>query len=255
MKRIVKVLIAASAVAVSMSASAAATCKWCGGMDGYSFALDEQYPNPPKQDIMANSPYSAYVQDSRGVIARSGTWLCWRTGYWTPADAVNECEGIAGEAPAPAAVPESRKIAYSADAFFDFDKAVLKPEGKASLDKLVEDLQPVDLELMVATGHTDSIGSDAYNMRLGARRAQAVKAYLISKGIPEDKIFTESKGEREPVATNKTKEGRAQNRRVVIEVVGTSKDPNVTIDNYGEGSATTAPAEGSEGAKESSEGK
>jgi len=178
------------------------------------------------KDIKANSPYSAYVQDSRGVVARSGTGLCWRTGYWTPADAINECEGIiAKSTPVAAAkpVPGSKKVAYAADAFFDFDKSVLKPAGMASLDKLVVDMGSVDLEVVIATGHTDSIGSDAYNQKLSVRRAESVKAYLVKKGVDSKKIFTEGKGEKQPVANNKTKEGRAKNRRVVIEVVGTPK--------------------------------
>ena len=195
MNKLIKLVLAASAFAV-VSASAA--------------------------DIMAKTPYSAYVQDGRGVIARSGFDLCWRTGYWTPADAVAACEGIITKA-AYIPVPSSKKIAFAADAFFDFDKEVLKPAGKSSLDKLAKDVQSLDLEVIIATGHTDSIGSDAYNQKLSVRRAEAVKAYLVSKGIDSKKIFTEGKGEKQPVADNKTKEGRAKNRRVVIEVVGTPK--------------------------------
>jgi len=200
MNKLMKIVLAASAF-VAISASAQTT------------------------DIRANSPYSAYVQDSRGVIARSGTGLCWRTGYWTPADAVPACEGtIVAVAEQPAAkVPASKKVAFAADAFFDFDKSVLKPAGKSSLDKLVQDTGTIDLEVIIATGHTDSIGSDAYNQKLSMRRAAAVKAYLVSKGVDSKKVFTEGKGEKQPVASNKTKEGRAKNRRVVIEVVGTPK--------------------------------
>jgi OmpA-OmpF porin, OOP family len=172
-------------------------------------------------DIKANSPYSAYVQDGRGVIARSAYGLCWRTGYWTPADAVAACEGYAKGVVAK--VPASNKVTFGADAFFDFDKAVLKPAGKASLDKLVKDIKGIDLEVIIATGHTDSIGSDAYNQKLSVRRAEAVKAYLVKKGVDSKKVFTEGKGEKQPVADNKTKQGRAKNRRVVIEVVGTPK--------------------------------
>ena len=70
---------------------------------------------------------------------------------------------------------------------------------------------------------TDAIGTDAYNQKLGLRRAEAVKAYLVSKGIEKNRVYTDSKGERQPVATNKTAAGRAQNRRVELEVVGTVK--------------------------------
>ncbi len=126
-------------------------------------------------------------------------------------------------APAPvpaAAAPTSEKVTFSADAFFDFDKSVLKPEGKAKLEDLASKLQGTDIEVIVATGHTDWTGTDAYNMKLSMRRAQAVKAYLVSKGIPADRVFTEGKGESQPVADNRTREGRAKNRRVEVEVVG-----------------------------------
>ena len=123
-------------------------------------------------------------------------------------------------APAPAA-PTSEKVTFAADAFFDFDKSVLKPEGKAKLDDLVSKVKGINLEVIIAVGHTDSVGTDAYNQKLSVKRAEAVKAYLVSKGIETNRVYTEGKGEAQPVADNKTKEGRAKNRRVEIEVVGT----------------------------------
>ena len=205
---------------------------------------------PVTTDLKANAPYSAYVQDARGVIARDPFGLCWRTGYWTPADAVPGCDVplcVAPEklengkcvappppppvvvppappAPAPvvvAPVPSSEKVSFSADALFDFDKAVLKPEGKAKLDDLVGKLSGINLEVIIAVGHTDAIGTDDYNQKLSIRRAESVKAYLQSKGVEANRIYTEGKGEKQPVADNKTTAGRALNRRVEIEVVGT----------------------------------
>ncbi len=112
-------------------------------------------------------------------------------------------------------------MTYAADAFFDFDKSVLKAEGKAKLDDLVGKVAGISLEVIIAVGHTDSVGPDAYNQKLSIARSEAVKAYLVSKGIEKNRVYTEGKGEKQPVADNKTSEGRAKNRRVEIEVVGT----------------------------------
>ncbi len=119
--------------------------------------------------------------------------------------------------------PTSEKVSFAADAFFDFDKATLKPEGKAKLDDLQSKLGGINLEVIIAVGHTDSVGTEAYNQKLSIRRAEAVKAYLVSKGIETNRVYTEGKGKAQPVADNKTAAGRAQNRRVEIEVVGTRK--------------------------------
>ena len=176
------------------------------------------------------------------LVWKNGTnELCWRDANWTPATAAEGCDGALTQAaaatpaapaatpaaPAPAAKPATpvaaSKVTYAADAFFDFDKSVLKPEGKAKLDDLVGKIQGINLEVIIAVGHTDSVGSDAYNQKLSVRRAESVKAYLVSKGIEKNRVYTEGKGEKQPVADNKTKEGRAKNRRVEIEVVGTRK--------------------------------
>ena len=166
--------------------------------------------------------------------------LCWRDANWTPATAAQGCDGAIvapkaapvaapaapkAAAPAPAPAPAAAtKVTYAADAFFDFDKSALKNEGKAKLDDLVGKVGGVNLEVIIAVGHTDSVGTDAYNQKLSVRRAEAVKAYLVSKGIEKNRVYTEGKGEKQPVADNKTKEGRAKNRRVEIEVVGTRKN-------------------------------
>lgn len=139
-----------------------------------------------------------------------------------PADAAPSADApVAAPAPAAAtAAPTSEKVTFEADAFFDFDKSVLKPAGKAKLEDLVSKLKGTDIEVVLATGHTDWTGTDAYNLKLSMRRANAVKAFLVSKGIPADRVFTEGKGESKPVASNRTSEGRAKNRRVEVEVVG-----------------------------------
>ncbi len=175
------------------------------------------------------------------LVWKNGTnELCWRDSNWTPATAAQGCDGaivpkpaaapapapVAAPAPAPVAAPApapgaASKVTFAADAVFDFDKAVLKPEGKAKLDDLVSKVKGINLEVIIAVGHTDSVGSDAYNQKLSVKRSEAVKAYLVSKGIEKNRVYTEGKGEKQPVASNKTSAGRAKNRRVEIEVVGT----------------------------------
>ena len=184
------------------------------------------------------------------LVWRNGSnELCWRNNYWTPATAHPDCDGAIkplppvavaqAPAPAPAVVPAPAPVppapvvvaapapvltmTLQAGTLFDFDKSVLKPAGKAALDGLVTDMSKVNVETVIAVGHTDAIGTDAYNRSLSIRRVEAVKAYLVSKGVPADRIKTEGKGESQPVASNQTREGRAQNRRVEIEVMGTQK--------------------------------
>ncbi len=119
--------------------------------------------------------------------------------------------------PAPAPMPT--KISLSADALFDFDKADLKSDDQSELDALAAGVKGINLEVLIAVGHTDSVGSDAYNQRLSVRRADAVKAYLVGKGVDAKKIRAEGRGKSQPIADNATAEGRAKNRRVDIEVV------------------------------------
>ena len=126
-------------------------------------------------------------------------------------------------APRAAAPAPALAITLSADAYFDFDKAILKPEGKTKLDEFRQLLKGRDQDMLLTVGHTDSIGTDAYNDRLSLARAQAVKAYLVSAGIGAERIKVEGRGEREPVADNKTAEGRAKNRRVEIKVTPPAK--------------------------------
>ncbi len=196
----------------------------------------------------ASAQVVGYLTDARGGIVKDPFGLCWRTGFWTPALANAECDPdlvpkaapaapakpaaapapakpAAAAAPAkPAAAaprPTTEKVTLAADALFDFDKAVIKSDAKAKLDDLVAKLKAINLEVIIAIGHTDSVGSAAYNQKLSLKRAEAVKAYIISKGIEPNRVYTEGKGEKQPIADNKTKAGRSKNRRVEIEVVGT----------------------------------
>jgi OOP family OmpA-OmpF porin len=191
------------------------------------------------------------VRDASGAPWVNGTnELCWRDGSWTPATAFPGCDGAPkpppppapapaaapapraaapapAPAPAPAAAPRpaAQKVTYAADTFFDFDKYVIKPEGKAKLDDLVAKTKGINLEVIIAVGHTDNIGTAAYNQALSERRANAVKEYLVSKGIEKNRVYTEGKGMKNPIASNSTAEGRAKNRRTEIEVVGTRAAP------------------------------
>jgi OmpA-OmpF porin, OOP family len=201
----------------------------------------------------------AYARDMTGQVEKNPFGLCWRTYSWTPEKAIAECDPdlvkkpeapkpvAAAPAPAPAptpvpapapaaapivvapavvpAPPPQRRtvnLTLGADATFDTGKADLKPDGKAKLDDVAAKLkQPgVTVESMTVTGHTDSVGSAASNQRLSERRAGAVKDYLVSQGIDGSKIRTQGKGLTQPVADNKTAAGRAQNRRVELEVTG-----------------------------------
>ncbi|OYU42729.1 MAG: hypothetical protein CFE44_22350 [Burkholderiales bacterium PBB4] len=173
-------------------------------------------------------------KSASGEVWKSADGRCWRDAAWTPATAAPGCDGYVEPvkpaepakpapaptpapapveppkpAPAPTPAPVASKVTFAADAFFDFDKAVLKPEGKAKLDDLVGKVKGINLEVIIAVGHTDSKGTDAYNQKLSVKRSEAVKAYLLEKGIEKNRVYTS------------TKEGQAKNRRVEIEVVGT----------------------------------
>ena len=194
---------------------------------------------------IAQAQERVYVIDQRDVVAKSGTGLCWRTGYWTPAAAAKDpagcecdkdllpkevCDKSAAGAAAGGPKPAGEKITVAADALFDFNKAVLRPAGKAKLDELVSKAKAIKLEVILAVGHTDRIGGDAYNQKLSEKRAAAVKEYLVSKGIEANRVYTEGKGKKQPVTGDKCK-GAAKSkalidclqpdRRVDIEVIGT----------------------------------
>ncbi|HJV92842.1 MAG TPA: OmpA family protein [Azonexus sp.] len=198
---------------------------------------------------VAQAQERVYVIDQRDVVAKSGTGLCWRTGYWTPAAAAKDPAGCecdkdllpaeaCGAKTAPATTgttaPKTgivgEKVTVAADALFDFNKAVLRPEGKAKLDELVSKAKAIKLEVILAVGHTDRIGGDAYNQKLSEKRAAAVKEYLVAKGIEANRVYTEGKGEKQPVTGNKCKGDKKTkalidclqpDRRVDIEVIGT----------------------------------
>ena len=183
--------------------------------------------------VMAQAKNVDNWVNATGTPWRNGDGtLCWRDATWTPATAAANCDGWLAPKPAaaaaakPAAAPASKvaqkKITLQADTLFDFDKSTLKSEGVATLGKIAQDIKKMKLEVVIIVGYTDSVGSDAYNIALGQRRANAVKSFLTNDGgVEATRVYTESKGKADPVASNATAEGRAKNRRAVIEVVGT----------------------------------
>jgi OOP family OmpA-OmpF porin len=205
---------------------------------------------------------SGYLTDTGGRTYVKAAQSCVRTSYWTPAMAVVECDPdlvprpaaapapapMAAPAPAPAApapvapapapkpavAPVVERVTLSADVLFEFDRAVLRDEGKTKLDALARDVGGIALEVIIASGHADRIGSTAYNQGLSTRRAESVKAYLVSKGIDANRVYSEGKGEAQPVTGDKcAKMGREHrsnkklveclqpDRRVDVEVIGT----------------------------------
>lgn len=194
-----------------------------------------------------------------GTVWKNGSnELCWRDAGWTPATAAENCDGaikpppppapavapkvapppapvapvvvappapvvvpVVPPAPTPPPAPVSEKVTFAADAYFDTGKSVLKPDAQAKLADLVDKTKGVNLEVIIAVGHTDSTGDVALNQKLSIARAEAVKKFLTGKGVETNRVYTEGKGSAQPVADNKTNEGRAKNRRVEVEVVGT----------------------------------
>jgi OOP family OmpA-OmpF porin len=208
----------------------------------------------------AQAPQSGYLTwgGTTNAVRAATAGVCVRTSYFTPAMATEQCDPdlVPKPAPAPApvapraapaapaaplapapekpvppkpaaAAPTIEKVTLQTDALFDFDKAVIRPDARDKLDGLVGQIKNVNLEVVIAVGHTDRLGSVAYNQRLSVRRAEAVKSYLVSKGIPANRIYTEGKGKSQPVKDCTDKNRKAliaclqPNRRVEVEIVGT----------------------------------
>jgi OOP family OmpA-OmpF porin len=170
---------------------------------------------------------AAYVGDSSKHYITDSSGRCVRTSSWTPETATKECDpelfpevAEAPPAPPPPPMPVYEKHTVSATALFDFDKAVLKPAGKEAIHGIDEEIKAsktkvIDINVV---GYTDSIGTEEYNQQLSVRRANAVKDYMVSEGVDPGIIDVKGMGEADPVASNATAEGRAQNRRVEISV-------------------------------------
>jgi len=188
---------------------------------------------------------AGYLIDTRGNVVKNNYNQCWRTGYWTPAMATAECDPdlVAKaepkkEAPkaaaAPVAGPEAPavKVSFKAETLFDFDKAVVRAEGKKELDdKVVASMKAhPEVELLLVTGHADRIGSDKYNQKLSERRAAAVKTYLASQGVAADRVKTVGKGESEPNADADTANKCKGNKKTKKLIECLQPDRRVTVE-------------------------
>lgn len=202
-----------------------------------------------------NPQNRGYLVDKEYRVTKNPFGLCWRTSEWTPAlaaaaAACRECTPdlcpVVAQAPAPATTPAPepapappapapeppppRTINLATDTLFAFDKAELRPQGQAKLDELVSELSGADYGTIVVTGHTDRLGSERYNQRLSERRAGSVRDYLVSKGVPADRISAEGRGETQPALPPGECRGRKSpqliaclqpDRRVEVTVSGT----------------------------------
>jgi OOP family OmpA-OmpF porin len=152
--------------------------------------------------------------NSSGFYWKSSSGQCWRDSTWTPAKATQECDPElfkkaeapapkVAEAPPPAPQPKvvAQKVTFSSQDLFDFNRAQIKPEGKEKLDRLADNLKGADVETIQAVGYTDRIGNKSYNQKLSEQRAEAVRNYLVSKGVPADRIQAVGKGEEDPVTS------------------------------------------------------
>jgi OOP family OmpA-OmpF porin len=175
----------------------------------------------------ADRTAAGYAEDSSSNVVTTGSGDCLRTGSWTESDAVIVgCDGIVLDAPvevimgAPSGLVGA--IVIPTAALFAFDKSDLTEEGKAAIDEYRKQLRPELSEAYqgIIIGHTDSVGDADYNVGLSQRRAEAVSAYLVSTGVEAAKLREIGRGENDPIASNDTKEGQAENRRVEIVVIG-----------------------------------
>jgi len=225
--------------------------------------------------------------------------LCWRSGFWTPDMAAEPCDTapraalapapvvVAAPPPPPAPAPEPapvvkaepapapapvavapiepprpvlQKITLSTDVLFEFGKAELRDSGKKKLDEIAGGLQGANVDEILAVGHADRIASEDYNQKLSEQRAEAVKDYLVQRGITGEKVRIEGKGEALPVSGEDCKKlgaERASNkklvaclqadRRVEIEVFGTRQVAAGEATQPGTG-ATSSPSGSSSGA-------
>jgi OOP family OmpA-OmpF porin len=185
-------------------------------------------PNPKLDEFMA-----ALATQNRGQARKAGQEADLLALYQQAGTRKEHYYNVSYDFPAPApseaAAPSTASVGkpmvFEGSVLFDFDKSELKPEGKEQLKAYREKVRAEmgSASTVAVTGYTDSVGTDAYNQKLSVRRAESVRAYLISLGVDPAKLKVAGLGESNPIADNATAAGRAKNRRVEIEVIGTSK--------------------------------
>jgi OOP family OmpA-OmpF porin len=200
-----------------------------------AFADSADKTGAAEQPKVTGKANDAYVGDSGGNLISDSSGKCVQTSSWSRDQALPQCDPNAAppvarapesaetspRTPVASAPPPSEKITLSDEALFAFDQATINAETDRRLDELVTRLQGLDqVERVVIVGHADSIGTNEYNKELSQRRAESVKRYLEQKGIAPERVDVRAMGEAQPVAPNSTSAGRAQNRRVEIEILG-----------------------------------
>ncbi len=222
---------------------AAVACALALGLASNAVQAQSAFNDPSQREIWTTQAQQVY---------KSGFGLCWHSGFGPPPVSTAECDPnyrasapqpiaqravpapapavVAAVTPPPSPMPVAQKVTLDADALFDFDKAVLRPEGKSALDSFVSQLKDITPETIIAVGHTDRFGSNEYNQSLSERRVATVKAYLLDKGVANSRMHTEAKGETQPVTKAGDCTGAKSakviaclqpDRRVEVEVIGT----------------------------------
>ncbi len=218
---------------------------------------------------VARADTPGYVSTSANQIWTSPYGLCWKTTDWTPAKSMAPCDAVqvvsapavpvvAAPPPAPIAAapvapaPVIEKVSLESDVLFEFDKAQLRPEGEKKLDELADRIKDAQVESIMAVGHADRIGPAQYNEKLSAERAAAVKQYLAQKGIEEQRVRSEGRGEAQPITGEQCKGVKGSklisclqpDRRVEIEVRGTREVASTGSPASGGTSGSTGGASG-----------
>jgi len=152
-----------------------------------------------------------------------------------------DLEGDLGQNAEVSRVGEGIAVTFASGILFPYNSSDVLPAGRENLRQLAQSLQRYPGTEVLIVGHTDNTGSDAYNQQLSERRSMSAKSYLVSMGIPSDRIRTAGRGEAEPIASNETEAGRQQNRRVEIAIFASQEYRDQILREYGRGGSAPNP--------------